>query len=85
MRDHLLTEEQQLKTLLYALGVLNPEEQTDLEDHLLQGCPVCESEVSAFGKVVDALCHAATPHAPPVSLRQQLLDHVQLDSAVSDQ
>ena len=80
MRHHLLTEEQQHRTLLYALGILDPEEQTGLEDHLLQGCSTCESELQAFEEVVDLLFHAATLLSPPVRLRQRLLDQRMADS-----
>lgn len=61
---------------LYVLGVLSPEERTEIEDHLARHCPECEKGVrSAFAM---STFFASLPEAvePPKRLRNRVLTSV---------
>lgn len=57
---------------LYALGALSQFEARALEQHLADGCEVCESELKPFESVVESLAFASPSVAPPAELRQKL-------------
>ena len=59
----------------YALGVLEPDEHEAVEAHV-RGCATCAAELQELRGAVDALPFAAPPVAPPVSVRQALMERV---------
>lgn len=60
---------------LYALGALSPEEKASFEQHLLDGCLVCQVEVREFENVATeiALANSATP---PTSMLAKILAQI---------
>ena len=59
-------------TGLYVLGMLDPAERREFEQHLAS-CPECEAEVRALGGVASALPMAAPQVDPPAALRAKVL------------
>ena len=57
---------------VYALDVLAPEEQRQVEVHL-QDCETCQSILASYQGVTEALLFAPGPEAPPRQLRARLL------------
>src|ERR1700677_3553217 len=68
-----LTDEIAESAALYALGVLSESERSALDQHLEEGCFICQSEISHFGNLL-ALWAQQTPLSPPSSLRQKILE-----------
>jgi anti-sigma-K factor RskA len=56
----------------YALDALEPEDRAAFESHL-ESCAACRADVQSYREVASVLAHAATPHAPPASLRSRVL------------
>lgn len=56
----------------YALGALDPDEQTTVSSHLAM-CPACRAEAASYASVVEALGVAAPREAPPPSLRDSIM------------
>lgn len=71
-----VTEEYQEKAALYALDALSQSEARAFEDHVRQGCPVCESELRSFEFVTGAIGLAAPSANPPDFLRDLLTARV---------
>jgi anti-sigma-K factor RskA len=59
----------------YALGLLDGEEQRQVEEHV-RGCPSCTAEVQEVRAALDALPLAASPVAPPPAARDALMKRV---------
>jgi anti-sigma-K factor RskA len=59
----------------YALGLLDGEEQSRVEEHV-RGCPSCTAEVQEVRAALDALPLAASPVAPPPAARDALMTRV---------
>ena len=57
---------------LYALGALNQHEARAFEEHIEEGCPVCEAELRPFESVVAAIGFAAPEAEPPRVARAKL-------------
>ena len=74
-----LTDEVAESTALYALGIMSDKERTSMEEHLAQGCAVCQSEISRYG---DVLARWTETHAvtPPSTLRDRLLESIRKES-----
>jgi anti-sigma factor ChrR (cupin superfamily) len=81
MPHHFVTHEDRDKALLYALGLLEAEERRALQEHMLDGCGTCRSEVKGFEVVVEELSYCASAFPPPSRLRQRLLDQVSNERA----
>jgi len=64
----------------YVLGALEPEERTELEDHL-EGCPLCTSEYDDLAEAGMMLALNVPPKEPPSELRGTLLDAIRDDEA----
>lgn len=62
----------------YALGALEPVEVDAFVRHL-DGCIVCRDEVTALGRVADALPMSALQHAVPGGLRRRVLRDVRTE------
>lgn len=60
----------------YALGVLEGEERSELEQHLARECPTCTPGVAAARGFVSQLALAAPSVEPPPELRAKILDAV---------
>jgi anti-sigma factor ChrR (cupin superfamily) len=67
-----LTDEVAESAALYALGVLSDVERSDIEQHLAQGCAICQSEIDRYCDLL-ATWAQGTEVSPPPSLRQKLL------------
>jgi anti-sigma factor ChrR (cupin superfamily) len=68
---------------LYSLGLLDPELAVGFEQHLEDGCTVCESEVRGFDETT-AQVFAALPHAePPERIREELLKRIARPASAS--
>lgn len=64
------------QSALYALGILDGEELDSFEQHLREGCLVCQKELSGFKPVVDQLGLSSAPVSPPSLLREKILERV---------
>src|SRR5262249_39888967 len=69
MEHKLATDEIKEQAALYALGALSQIEAHAFENHLADGCQVCQAEVSGFDSVVGELGLAAPAASPPAHLR----------------
>src|SRR5262245_2170620 len=72
MEHKLATDEIKEQAALYALDALSQIEARAFENHLADGCEVCQSEVSEFDGVVGVLGLGAPPASPPAHLRDLL-------------
>jgi len=61
---------------LYALGVLEPAEKTEIEAHLARGCDNCSQALSAALALNAGVFTLATPVKPPARLKRRLLTSV---------
>jgi Anti-sigma-K factor rskA/Putative zinc-finger len=59
----------------YALGALDPDEETLTREHL-KVCELCRSELEAYHSVSEKLVLAAPPYHPPEELREKILQAV---------
>ena len=64
------------RAALYALGALNQHEARAFEEHIFEGCDVCEAELRPFESVVAILGFAAPEVDPPPGARERLLAHL---------
>jgi hypothetical protein len=56
----------------YALGALESDEQSRVDDHLAT-CPTCRAEAASYSHVVDSLGAAAPQESPPPALKARVL------------
>ena len=56
----------------YALGALDGPERVAFEDHLRDGCTMCEAELRSFCDITDGLADSVAK-TPPPKLRRRLL------------
>ena len=61
------------RAALYALGALNQHEARAFEEHISEGCEVCEAELRPFESVAAILGLAAPEIEPPPGAREKLL------------
>lgn len=59
----------------YALGSLEPDERSVVDDHLAV-CSACQEELAGFQDVVNVLPFAAAEAMPPADLKNRLLDQI---------
>ena len=72
MNHHIRDDERSLQAALYAFGVLPADEARAFQQHLNDGCEVCQHEVHSFQLVAEKLALAAPPVAPPAELYDRL-------------
>jgi anti-sigma-K factor RskA len=72
MEHKLATDQVKEQAALYALGALSQIEARAFENHIADGCEVCQAEVAGFDGVVGLLGLAAPPVSPPPHLRETL-------------
>jgi quercetin dioxygenase-like cupin family protein len=65
----------------YALEALTQSEARAFEEHLEQGCEVCQRELQGYESTVLALSLEAPPVNPPERLRDLLLERVSAEAA----
>ncbi len=61
---------------LYALGVLEDPERSELREHLGRGCEVCVAGVKRAREAMAVLAETVPPVAPPPRLRRRILASV---------
>jgi anti-sigma factor ChrR (cupin superfamily) len=71
-----LTEEIRAAAALYSLGAMPEDEAKAFEQHLAEGCAVCQAEVAAFSMTASGLPLVAEPVAPPPALRARVLEKI---------
>lgn len=64
------------RAALYALGALNQHEARAFEEHISEGCEVCEAELRPFETVTASLGLAAREAEPPQGAREKLLARI---------
>lgn len=72
MKHEITGEQNQETAALYALGALTQHEARSFEAHLIEGCPVCQSELNLFEEVTESLALSQEELAPPPYLRDVL-------------
>lgn len=63
---------------LYALGALEGEDLARIERHLAEGCAECSRVLAAYERTASKIAYAVEPASPPASLRERLLDSVEV-------
>ena len=76
MAHQAITDELREQAALHAFGMLEAAEAREFEQHLREGCAVCESEVRALRETQADLAFASVAPAPE-RLRQRLMEQVQ--------
>jgi anti-sigma factor ChrR (cupin superfamily) len=71
-----LTSEVVERTALYALGALTQIEARAFEDHLADGCVVCQGELDGYQLTVEALALATDDAEPSPAVRHRLLESI---------
>jgi hypothetical protein len=69
-------EELQGQYELYALGVAEDPERTEIREHLNRGCEVCMKEMKRARQVASMIGATAPPAAPSAKLRRRILASV---------
>ena len=77
MKHDKINEQEQEKAALYALGALSQHEARAFENHLGEGCSMCEAELIEFEKVVGELGYASQSAMPPAYLRDLLTSRIE--------
>jgi quercetin dioxygenase-like cupin family protein len=67
-----LTAEAKEIIVSYVMGLLEPEDRLQFEQHLSAGCRTCRTELNALNQVAGWLSLAAPQTAPPPSLRERI-------------
>ncbi len=70
--SHTIGDPQELAAL-YASGAMPPEQATEFEAHLDEGCATCAEAVRSYEGVVEALFAGLKPVEPSSAVRQQLM------------
>jgi anti-sigma-K factor RskA len=83
LKHDILTEEAQETAALYALGALCQHDSRAFEQHLVEGCSVCEAETRSFEKIAVALA-AAELASPPANVRELLTSRIQREPRAAD-
>jgi anti-sigma factor ChrR (cupin superfamily) len=58
---------------LYALGALEPQKAKEFEDHVKEGCAICESELRVFRETASMLPAALPGSRPHPKVRERVL------------
>jgi len=65
---------------LYALGVLDTAENLRMQEHLKQGCDICEPELRLFRETEARLPYALPDSPLPAELKEKLWDRIQREA-----
>lgn len=76
MSHHVSEEEITLQAALHALGVLPEDEARAFQQHLAEGCNLCQAEVHANQLLVEKLGFSAPLVEPPGNLRNRLFEEL---------
>jgi hypothetical protein len=76
MSHHIAAEEVALQAALHALGALPEDEARAFEQHLAEGCEVCQAEVQSYQLLVEKLAFGAPFIEPPASARDRLFEEL---------
>jgi anti-sigma factor ChrR (cupin superfamily) len=71
-----LTDDVVERTALYALGALTQIEARAFENHLDDGCAICQSELDQYQLTVEALAAALPDAEPSPAVRERLLKSI---------
>jgi anti-sigma-K factor RskA len=66
---------------LYAIGLLDAENKSELEEHLGNGCPVCSDEIKRATAMVSLLGTMPEQVQPPARLRRRVLASVGMEKS----
>ena len=77
------SEDSAASAALFALGSLRGEEKAAFEQHVHEGCAVCEQELDGLADVMENLALTATPVEPSGTVRRRLLDLLNTESRKS--
>lgn len=80
MTDQKLPEELEEQAMLYALGILSPEERQAFMRKLQGESVLLRETVSAYGTIVGALADTVAPVTAPSSLRERLVNRIALEA-----
>src|SRR5262245_54278470 len=64
----------------YALGVLTPAEQKKIEEHLRDGCDLCEPELRILNATTERLPNGLPPVSLPDGLKARVKDRLRKDA-----
>ena len=73
MTDGLAAHEMTDVAALYALGALSQHEARSFEEHLAEGCDICQTELESFEQTVRAVAFSAAEAEPSARVRAELL------------
>lgn len=76
MSHHNSEEEIALQAALHALGVLPENEALAFQQHLAQGCRICQAEVESYQSTVEKLGFGAPRVEPSAALRDKLFQEI---------
>lgn len=79
MRHSVADDQLREDLALYALGALSQSEAHGIEQHLAEGCEVCQAELKPFASVVDNLALVAQSVTPSSELKHKLASRVAED------
>jgi hypothetical protein len=68
------SEESAASAALLALDSLRGEEKVDFEQHVREGCEICERDLLSLAGVLENLALAVPPVEPSATVRRRLLD-----------
>src|SRR5262245_57267308 len=69
----------------YALGVLTPAEQKKIEEHLRDGCDLCEPELRVLNATTERLPNGLPPVSLPDGLKARVKDRLQKEGLLEAQ
>jgi anti-sigma-K factor RskA len=74
-RERHTSDHEELRDLCaaYALGALDPPESAQLEEHLREGCEICDSEITEHRRTVDVLGSLLEEKTPPAAVEERLV------------
>jgi anti-sigma factor ChrR (cupin superfamily) len=76
MTDGVAAHEMTDVAALYALGALSQHEARSFEEHLAEGCDICQAELESFEQTVRAVAFGIAEAEPPARVRAELLAKV---------
>lgn len=61
---------------LHSLGLLEDPDRSDFEEHLSEGCEICQAELSGLRDVAASVAFTTSLQEPPPDLRDRLLERI---------
>ncbi|OQW30461.1 MAG: hypothetical protein A4C66_01045 [Nitrospira sp. HN-bin3] len=80
MTDEKLPQALEEQAMLYALGILDPEDRQALSQKIQQSSDQLRQEVKAYQSTVDALASAVAPMMPPPTLRDRFVQQMAVEA-----